>query len=148
MLGMKKPSQAVRSVIGADVRISGRCTFQGSLQVDGCIVGDVVADEGSASTLRIGESGRVEGAVQGDHISVGGTIIGPVLARDRLELLPTARIEGDVRYRMLEMQPGAVVAGQLQPQATPPRVEPVAGGTAPAVADAPLAEPTLDPDRL
>lgn len=87
--------------------------------------------------------------MQGDHISVGGTIIGPVLARDRLELLPTARIEGDVRYRMLEMQPGAVVAGQLQPQATPPRVEPAAGGSpAPAVTDAPLAEPTLDPDRL
>ncbi len=51
---------------------------------------------------------------------IGGTVVGPVEARESLELLATARVQGDVRYHMLEMQPGAVIAGQLQPQLTPP----------------------------
>jgi cytoskeletal protein CcmA (bactofilin family) len=34
-----------------------------------------------------------------------------------LELQPKARIEGDVFYRALEMHQGAIIAGQLRPQA-------------------------------
>lgn len=147
MLGIRKPLQ-IKSILGADMRVSGECVFRGSLQIDGAVAGPVQAEGDPGSVLVIGAGGRVEGAVCADHVSVAGTIIGPVQARERLELLATARIEGDVRYKMLEMQPGAVVAGQLQPQVTPPPavpVEPVALASAPATEPT---EPTLEPDRL
>jgi cytoskeletal protein CcmA (bactofilin family) len=32
-----------------------------------------------------------------------------------LELQPTARIQGDVSYQLLEMHPGAVIDGELKP---------------------------------
>ena len=38
---------------------------------------------------------------------------GPVCATEYLELLPNARITGDVSYRTIEMQVGAVVDGRL-----------------------------------
>jgi cytoskeletal protein CcmA (bactofilin family) len=150
MLGLRKPLQ-IKSTLGADMRVNGQCIFQGSLQIDGVVAGQVLAESGPGSVLVIGAGGRVEGAVCADHVSVAGTIIGPVQARERLELLATARIEGDVRYKMLEMQPGAVVAGQLQPQVAPPPAapaEPAVLAPAPAAEPVEPTEPTLEPDRL
>lgn len=147
MLGIKKLGTP-KSVIGSDMRVTGRCSFQGNLQVDGTIVGDVVANEGQPSTLEVSEGARIEGAVSADRISMGGVIVGPVQAREHLELLATARIEGQVRYKTLEMQPGAVVAGQLRPQVTPP-----AGAApsppAPTLPTAPTTpdDPTTEPGR-
>lgn len=119
MLGIKKPVQ-IGSVIGADLRVRGACVFRGGLQIDGQVAGDVTAEAGAPSALVLGAAGRIEGAVAADQVSVAGTIVGPVQAHERLELLAGARIEGDVRYKLLEMQPGAVVVGQLQPQPIAP----------------------------
>ena len=47
------------------------------------------------------------------HVVVDGTVNGPIYASEYLELLPNARITGDVSYRTLEMQVGAVVDGRL-----------------------------------
>ena len=134
MLGIKKQaSTTIRSAIGAGMQVTGHCTFQDGLQVEGVVLGDVLGDESTPTLLVVREGGRIEGAVGADHIVIGGRVVGPVLARERLELLATGRIEGDVRYKTLEMQPGAVVAGQLQPQLTPP---PPSGHEAPVPVEA------------
>jgi cytoskeletal protein CcmA (bactofilin family) len=120
MLGMKKQQPAVRSAVGPGMRVLGEITFQEGLQVDGTVMGNITAVQGQASALVITETGRVEGMVCADQVVIGGTVVGPVEARESLELLATARIQGDVRYNVLEMQLGAVIAGQLRPQMTPP----------------------------
>ena len=152
MLGMTKkqpPPPAIRSAIGAGMQVTGRCTFQDGLQVEGVVLGDVAGDEGAPSMLLIHEGGRVEGAISADHIVIAGLVVGPVLARERLELLASGRIEGDVRYKTLEMQPGAVVAGQLQPQVTPPAVPEVPMPAEPVPPEAAPIEPTFElrPDK-
>jgi cytoskeletal protein CcmA (bactofilin family) len=38
---------------------------------------------------------------------------GPIYASEYLELLPNAKIDGDVNYKTLEMQVGATVDGRL-----------------------------------
>jgi len=121
MLGMKKQQPAVRSAVGPGMQVMGEVTFQEGLQVDGTVMGNVTAAPGQPSALIVTETGRIEGFVSADQMIIGGTVIGPVEARESLELLATAHVQGDVRYLMLEMQPGAVIAGQLQPQLTPPR---------------------------
>ena len=45
MLGIKKPTPNVRSVIGAGMRVTGHCTFAEGLQVDGVVLGDVARAE-------------------------------------------------------------------------------------------------------
>lgn len=145
MLGIKK-QLPVRSAIGAGMRVRGDCSFQDGLQIDGTVQGNVVADPGQPSVLVIGESGSVEGAISADHVVIGGSVVGPVLARQLLELQSKAHVQGDVRYKALEMQQGAVIAGQLQPQMTPPP-EPAAAPTAVEPVLREPAEPTLDPER-
>lgn len=148
MLGIRKP-WSVRSTIAAGMRVTGDCTFQEGLQIDGTVQGDVTAEGGAPSVLVIGESGSVEGAISADHVVIGGSVVGPVLARELLELQAKARIQGDVRYKTLEMQQGAVIAGQLQPQLTPPTsaAPSVAGDEVRIAPRQEPTEPTLDPDR-
>lgn len=149
MLGIRKPLQ-IESTIGPTMRVSGACVFQGGLEIAGRVTGDVQAEAEAPSLLVIAAGAQVEGAVQADQLVIGGTVLGPVLARERLELLPTARIEGDVRYQALEMQPGATVIGQLQPQAIRASHPLVSGRAAPAAEAATGFEPTepiLEPEN-
>ena len=151
MLGIKR-QPATRSVIGAGMRVQGPCTFSDGLHIDGEVLGDVAAEGGQPSLLVIGEGGSVQGSISADHVVIGGSVVGPVLARELLELQSKARVQGDVRYKTLEMQQGAVIAGQLQPQLTPPPAaaresqaqEPTDARSPPP---AEPTEPTLDFDR-
>ena len=145
MLGIKKP-WSVRSTIAAGMKVAGNCSFQEGLQIDGTVLGDVTAEGAGPSVLVIGEGGSVQGAISADHVVIGGTVVGPVLARELLELQSKARVQGDVRYKALEMQQGAVIAGQLQPQVTPPSPAAPPSETR-SVPPAEPTEPTLDLDR-
>ncbi len=105
----------IRSLLAAGCVIQGDLRFREGLRIDGAVHGDVRAEPGEPSLLVISESGSVEGEVAADHVIVNGRIRGPVLARDRLELQPGARIDGDVHYLHVMAYPGAVIAGRMQP---------------------------------
>ena len=154
MLGIKK-QPVVRSAIGVGMRVDGDCVFEDGLQIDGAVLGSVTAQGSQPTVLVIGETGSVEGAISADHVVIAGSVVGPVLARELLELHAKARVQGDVRYKALEMQQGAVIAGQLQPQVTPPS-PPASAAPTPATSGtteprppppAEPTEPTLDFDR-
>ncbi len=73
----------------------------------------VATVDNQAGTLVISEHARVEGEVRVSHVVVNGTVNGPLLANDYLELQAKARVHGDVQYRSLEMHVGAIVQGKL-----------------------------------
>ena len=56
--------------------------------------------------------------MQAAHVVVNGTIHGPVDARESLELQASSRVKGDVHYKSLEIQQGAVIEGRLVHHAT------------------------------
>jgi cytoskeletal protein CcmA (bactofilin family) len=114
MLGSsKKP--LIKSLVAQGTRVGGSIGYQEGLRIDGDVLVDVFANEDSPSILVISESASVTGQVKADHIIINGTVKGPVLARQMLELQPKARIVGDVSYRTLEMHQGALIAGVLKP---------------------------------
>jgi cytoskeletal protein CcmA (bactofilin family) len=100
-------------LVGAGTRIEGNVSFTGGLRVDGEIKGSVIADPSKPSTLVLSEQARVEGEIRVTHLVVNGTIIGPVNASEYLELQAKAKVTGDVHYKTLEIQLGAIVEGKL-----------------------------------
>ena len=110
-----KPPNRIDSLIGAGTRVDGNVTFSGGLRVDGEVHGCISVEKDQVGTLVVSEHARVEGEVVVSHLVVNGTVVGPVRVRDTLELQPCARVTGDVEYLQLEMQPGAVVQGALDP---------------------------------
>lgn len=113
MFGRKKREEgAIATLIGGGTTVSGNLAFQGRVHLDGAIEGDVTGEEGR-SVLAIGTDGIIAGTVQVDTLVLSGTVRGDVIARERVELGPTARVDGNVMYQVLEMSAGACVNGRL-----------------------------------
>ncbi|MBI2509801.1 MAG: polymer-forming cytoskeletal protein [Betaproteobacteria bacterium] len=115
MFGSKssKPQSRIDCLIGAGTTIEGNITFTGGLRVDGHVRGNVLASDGKAGTLVLSEQAQIEGEIRVSHVVVNGTVVGPVHAGEYVELQSKANVTGDVYYRTLEMQLGAVVQGRL-----------------------------------
>jgi cytoskeletal protein CcmA (bactofilin family) len=118
----------IRGVTGRSIRAAA-----GNLSVGGRVDADAVLAGGNVTVEQAAEIGRdlvvagggvqVNGTVQrnawltGGTVTIGGGIEGNVEAHaDRIILLPTARINGTLRYsadQPIEVQSGAQVAGQV-----------------------------------
>ena len=108
-----KPNNSIECLIGAGTIIEGSITFTGGLRVDGRVRGNVVAADGKPGTLVLSEQAQIEGEIRVSHVVINGTVIGPVHAAEYVELQAKASVTGDVHYKTLEIQLGAVVQGRL-----------------------------------
>jgi cytoskeletal protein CcmA (bactofilin family) len=108
-----KPQNRIDSLIGATTRIEGNVYFSGGLRLDGMVRGNVAALPDQPGTLVVSEQARVDGEVQAAHVVVNGTINGPVDSRETLELQASSRVKGDIHYKSIEIQQGAVIEGRL-----------------------------------
>ena len=117
------PKNSIDSLIGAGTRVDGNIVFSGGLRIDGEVRGSRSCENGLEGTLVISEKASVEGSITVGHVVVNGTVIGPVFAGESLELLPAARVTGDVEYHQIEMQQGAVIQGRLIHQVSAKAVE-------------------------
>lgn len=118
MLGMDKKSarngtNTVETLIGPRVVIRGDVQFSGGLYVEGKIIGKIIADEGSAAVLTISEQGVIDGEVHAPVVVIAGSLHGDIHASERVELSPTAKVQGNVFYKVVEMAGGATLTGRL-----------------------------------
>lgn len=108
-----KPQNRIDCLIGAGTTIEGSITFAGGLRVDGRVRGDVIAADGKPGTLVLSEHAQIEGEIRVSHVVINGTVVGAVHAAEYVELQAKANVTGDVYYKTLEIQLGAVVQGRL-----------------------------------
>jgi cytoskeletal protein CcmA (bactofilin family) len=111
--GGSKPHNNIECLIGAGTTVEGSIIFSGGLRVDGRVHGDVIAADDKPGTLVLSEQAQIEGEIRVSHVVINGTVIGPVHAAEYAELQPKANVTGDVHYKTLEIQLGAVVQGRL-----------------------------------
>ena len=116
-MGLRKKrfrSPKISTVIGKGTEVQGDVGFSGGLHVDGMIKGNVISAQGDeTATLTLSEDGVIEGNVNVANVMLNGTVLGDVVASNRVELAPRARITGTVTYALLEMTMGAEVNGKL-----------------------------------
>ena len=116
MFGSKdsnKLQNRIDCLIGAGATIEGNIIFSGGLRVDGRVRGNVIAADGKPGTLVLSEQAQIEGEIRVSHVVINGTVVGPVHAAEYVELQAKANVTGDVHYKTLEIQLGAVVQGRL-----------------------------------
>jgi cytoskeletal protein CcmA (bactofilin family) len=81
--------------------------------VDGHVRGNIKATGSKPGTLVLSEIAKVEGEIDVAHVVINGTVAGPVRASEYVELLPKARVTGDVSYKSIEVHVGAIVMGRM-----------------------------------
>jgi cytoskeletal protein CcmA (bactofilin family) len=103
----------IDTLIGKASRVHGDLEFVGGLHLDGSIAGNVRADPVEGSSLSVSETGAIEGNVEAESVMLNGTVLGDIVARDRVVLGATARVQGNVYYGVIEMTLGAQIMGKL-----------------------------------
>jgi cytoskeletal protein CcmA (bactofilin family) len=119
MFGTKssRPQNRIDCLIGAGTVIEGSITFAGGLRIDGKVIGNIVAAADKPGTLVLSEQAQIDGEIHVSHAVINGMVTGPIRATEYVELQAKANVTGDVHYKALEVQLGAVVQGRLVHQA-------------------------------
>lgn len=122
-----KPVETIDTLIGSGSVLQGDLVFTGGLRVDGHIKGHVSAHDSSNGTLVLSESGVVEGDINVPHVVVNGTVKGNIASTGHVELQANANVSGDIHYKAVEMELGAVLNGSLVSDASTPVYDVSAG---------------------
>jgi cytoskeletal protein CcmA (bactofilin family) len=95
------------TLISEDAFFHGTLAVKGSLRVEGVFEGDIT----DAVDVEIGARGRILGNVAAESVTVAGEVVGNLVAARSVELLPTARLSGDIRSPKLRIDEGAFFEG-------------------------------------
>lgn len=116
MFGKKKSNQFAsggHTLFDRAVEIRGSVTFGGTLDIEGTVIGDIGAADGSDALVRVREKGSVQGEIRAPKIIINGSVNGDVFSSKHLELAANAVVNGNVHYSVIEMVKGAEVNGNL-----------------------------------
>lgn len=108
----KRKTLVVDSLIGEKMSISGGLRFEGGLQINGKVAGDVIS-ESQQSTLVIGPKAEIQGSVRAGSIICEGAIFGEVVVAGLVSVSKTGRITGDIAYKSIHVAEGAQILGRL-----------------------------------
>lgn len=95
------------SLLGKGIEIKGTVRSKGSLRIEGSAEGNVECE----GDVTVGETAVLNADVTAQNVTIGGTLSGTVTCSGRLELLPTARVKGDIKVGTLVVSEGAVFSG-------------------------------------
>lgn len=87
---------------------SGELSFRDMVRVNGHIAGTVYSKKG---TLIVDLSARVDANVDVAVAIIGGMVKGDIVAHERVEIGPGARIYGNIWTRSIEIKNGAIFEG-------------------------------------
>ena len=101
--------------LGKDVRFKGVIHFEGTLQIDSHFEGEIH----TKGVLTVGEHGVIKGTIHAGTVISGGKIKGNITASEKVELLKSAILVGDVHSPFFSMEVGAHIQGQIDMGASP-----------------------------
>jgi cytoskeletal protein CcmA (bactofilin family) len=107
-----------KTVIAKGLKIEGRVTAEGLVELNGQIEGEL-----HGKSLIISRGALVKGSVSADQVVVDGTVEGPITGGDVI-LKSRAHVIGDIHHRSLSIENGAsfegwsVQTGRVKAEAT------------------------------
>ncbi|MCP4660501.1 MAG: polymer-forming cytoskeletal protein [bacterium] len=96
--------------IAAGSKVVGEISGSAELVIDGQVEGQIALE----SRVVVGSKGQVEGEIQARSVQVGGTVVGNVRGLERVEVLASGRLEGDVISPRVVISEGAFFKGKVE----------------------------------
>ncbi len=115
------PGTKIETILGPNAHFRGDVQSDGGMRIDGIFEGNVEV----AGNLVIGESAKVIAEITAKNISISGAIKGNVNG-NRVEILETGRVWGDLTINSLLLNEGAYFRGRttMHGDLEPPMIEP------------------------
>lgn len=96
------------SAFASQPELSGEINFREMVRVNGHIAGTVYSKQG---TLIVDSTATVDANVEVAVAVIGGTVRGDIVAHERIEIGPEAKIYGNIWTRSIAIKDGAVFDG-------------------------------------
>jgi cytoskeletal protein CcmA (bactofilin family) len=109
MAATKRENLAINTIIGPDTSVYGDIEAGGFTRVDGNLRGNLTA----RGRVVVGEKARIKSDISGTSITIGGVVYGNVLASERLVILSTGLVLGDIVTRRIQADEGCLVHGRV-----------------------------------
>lgn len=106
----KSDEAAINGFLDRGSHFSGDLKFEEGFRIDGKFEGKIT----SGSELILGESADVEAEIHVGRLSVNGSLRGNVVASERIELHPKARVLADLATPNLAIEEGAFFQGSCK----------------------------------
>lgn len=103
-------AEAKRAVIGPQIRIQGELSGDEDLQVEGRVEGKISVSK----TLRIGQAAQVNAEIRAHAVIIAGRVVGNVTATERVEILPSGSLEGNIKAPKIAIAEGAQFKGSVE----------------------------------
>ena len=110
MAAVVKEDLSINTIIGSGTSVSGDIESAGFTRVDGSVHGDVKAK----GRVIIGEDARMKSNVNGTMVTVGGVVFGNIIASERIIILSTGLVLGDIITRRIQADEGCLLHGQIK----------------------------------
>ena len=102
--------QKTESRLGSGTSLKGKLKFSTSVRISGKFEGEIE----STGFLYVEYGAQVRADIKAKSIVVGGVIHGNIEAYEKIEMLPTGKIYGNVRTAKLKIADGVVFEGKCE----------------------------------
>jgi cytoskeletal protein CcmA (bactofilin family) len=103
-----QPTIRFDTVLGSGSAVEGELQSDGNIRLDGVFTGTLKI----TGNVLVGESARVNADLNARNISIAGTVRGNV-SGNKIQLLRTCRVLGDISATLLTMEEGAFIDGKI-----------------------------------
>ena len=107
-----EPSEPAPAITTVAVDTAWRGTLQssGPIRIEGAFEGEIITE----GELQIAPEAKVEATVRATSIIVAGQLNGQINCRERLEILPSGRVTGQIDAGRFIVHEGAFLGGQVR----------------------------------
>ncbi|HVP18356.1 MAG TPA: polymer-forming cytoskeletal protein [Spirochaetia bacterium] len=105
-----KASERISTTLGKETEFNGVMRFRDSLKIDGTFSGEII----SAGFLYIEQGASVTANIRVGSVVVGGTVRGNIEATEKLEMLSSGKVYGNIRTAKLKIADGVVFEGKCE----------------------------------
>lgn len=105
-----KGIERITTTLGRETDFNGTMRFKDSLKIDGAFSGEIV----STGFLYVEQGATITANIHVGSVVVGGTVKGNIEASEKLEMLSTGKVYGNIRTAKLKIADGVVFEGKCE----------------------------------
>ena len=96
--------------LGKGTEFKGVITYHGTIRIDGHVEGEIITE----GTLIVGEGAVINAEISAGTLVSSGKITGNITAMEKIQLLPTAVLDGAIKTPVLIIEEGVRFNGSCQ----------------------------------